>query len=85
MSYFLSFHTVHEVLEARILEWFATPSSSGPGFVRTLDYELSVLGGLHGMAHSFTELHKPLCYVKMVNHEGEKLLYTPMRMYTVAD
>ena len=40
---------------------------------------------LHGMAHSFTDLHKPLCYVKVVNHEGENLLYTPTGMYTVAD
>ena len=27
---FLPFHTVHEILEARILEWLAVPSSSGP-------------------------------------------------------
>ena len=32
---FLPFHTVHGVLPARILEWFAIPSSSGPHFVRT--------------------------------------------------
>ena len=25
---------------------------------------------LHGMAHSFTELHKPLCHDKAVIHEG---------------
>ena len=31
---------------ARILWWFAIPSSSGPRFVRTLHYDLSVLGGL---------------------------------------
>ena len=33
---FLPFHTVHGVLVAGILEWFAIPSSSGPRFVRTL-------------------------------------------------
>jgi len=33
---FLPFHTVHGVLEARILEWFAIPSSSGPHSVRAL-------------------------------------------------
>ena len=39
---FLPFHTVHGVLEARILEWFAIPSSRGPHFVRTLHYDPSV-------------------------------------------
>ena len=28
---------------------------------------------LYGMAHSFIELHKPLCHDKAVIHEGEKL------------
>ena len=42
---FLPFHTVHGVLKARILKWFALPFSSGPRFVRTLHHDLSVLGG----------------------------------------
>ena len=42
---FLSFHTVHGVLKARILKWFAIPFSSGPLFVRTLHHDLSILGG----------------------------------------
>ena len=29
---------------------------------------------LHGMAHSFVELHKPLCHDKAVIHEGEVAL-----------
>ena len=33
------------ILEARILEWFAIPFSSGPHFVRTLYHDLSVLSG----------------------------------------
>ena len=33
---FLPFHTVHRVLKARMLKWFAIPFSSGPCFVRTL-------------------------------------------------
>ena len=33
---FLPFHTVHGVLKARILKWFAIPFSSGPHSVRTL-------------------------------------------------
>ena len=47
----LPFHIAHGVLAARILEWFAIPSYSGPHFVRTLYYDLSVLGGpaQHGL------------------------------------
>ena len=41
---FLPFHTVHGVLKARILKWFAIPFSSGPCFVRTL-HDPSILGG----------------------------------------
>ena len=33
---FIPFHTVHGVLQARILEWVAISSSSRPHFVRTL-------------------------------------------------
>ena len=42
---FLPFYTLHVVLVASILEWLAIPSSSEPCFVRTLDYDPSVLGG----------------------------------------
>ena len=45
---FLSFHTVHGVLKARILKWFVIPFSSGPCFVWTLHHDLSVLGGPKG-------------------------------------
>ena len=38
-------HTVHGVLKARILKWFAIPFCSGPHFVRTLHHDPSVLGG----------------------------------------
>ena len=41
---FLPFHTVHGVLKARILKWFAIPVSSGPQIVRTLHHDPSVLG-----------------------------------------
>ena len=41
---FLPFHTVHGVLKAKILKWFAIPFSSGPHFVRTLHYDASILG-----------------------------------------
>ena len=48
---FLPFHTVHGVLKARILKWFAIPFSSGPHSVRTLHHDPPVLGGptWHGL------------------------------------
>ena len=47
---FLLFHTVHGVLKARILEWFAIPFSSGPHSVRSLHHDPPVLGCPTGMA-----------------------------------
>ena len=44
MSCFLPFHTVHGVLQARTLERVAISSSSGPGFNRTVHYDLDILG-----------------------------------------
>ena len=44
-KYFLSFYTVHEVLTAGMLEWFAIPSSSESRFIRTLRFDRSVWGG----------------------------------------
>ena len=44
----LPFYTVHEVLKARILKWFAIPFSSGPHSVRPLHHDLSILGGPTG-------------------------------------
>ena len=38
-------HTVHGVLEARILKWFAILFSSGPCSVRTLHHDPSILSG----------------------------------------
>ena len=42
---FLPFHTVHEVLKARILMWLTIIFSSGTRFVRTLHHDLPILGG----------------------------------------
>ena len=44
-------HTVHGVLKAGILKWFAIPFSSGPHSVRPLHHDPSVLGGpaWHGL------------------------------------
>ena len=60
---FLPFHTVHGVLKARILKWFAIPIS--------MDHILSELSTktcpswvvLHGLAHSFIELDKTVVHV----------------------
>ena len=40
----LPFHTVHGVLKAMILMWFAIPFSSGPHFVRTLHLDPCRMG-----------------------------------------
>ena len=44
-------------------EELCIPFSSGPHFVRTLHHDPSVLGGLHGMAHSFIQLDKVVSHV----------------------
>ena len=68
---FLPFYTFHQVLTASLPEWFAIPSPTGSRFIRTLQYNLSVLDGPHCMAHSVTELGNPLHYNKAVIHEGD--------------
>ena len=60
---FLPFQTVHGVLKARMLKWFAIPFSSGPRFVRTLHRDLSVLGGPTQHGHFFIELDKAVVHV----------------------
>ena len=55
----LPFHTVHGVLKARKLNWFAIPFSSGPHSIRPLHHYPSVLGGptQHGLfSLSYTRL-----------------------------
>ena len=62
---FLPFHTVHGILKARVLMWFAIPFSSGEGgpWSKHSDHVLSELStmthlswmALLGMAHSCTE------------------------------
>ena len=60
---FLPFHTVHGVLKARMLKWFAIPFTSGPHFVRTLYHAHAPWVALHGMARSFIELEKAVIQV----------------------
>ena len=68
----LPVHTVLGFLAARMLKWFAISSSSGPCFVRTLHYDLSLLEVWQGMAHSLNQLCKPFHHKKAVIHEGDK-------------
>ena len=51
--------TVHGVLKARMLKWFAISFFSGPWFIRTLHDRVAG----HGMAYSFTELNKAVSHV----------------------
>ena len=60
---FLPFHTVHEVLKARILKWFAIPSSRGHILSELSTTTCPSWVALHGMAHSFIELDKAVVHV----------------------
>ena len=62
-SIFLPFNSVHGVLKANILKWFAIPFSSGPHFKSKLSAmtHLSWVV-LHDMAHSFIELDKAVVH-----------------------
>ena len=66
---FLPFHTVHGVLKARMLKWFAIPFSLPfPSPVEHVLSELSTMTrlswvALHGMAHSFIELNKAVVHM----------------------
>ena len=67
-SVFLLFHTIHEVLKARILEWFAVPFSSGHILLELSTMTCPSWVALHGMVHSFTELDKAVVHViRLVN------------------
>ena len=45
VTYFLPLYTVHGVLRASNLDWFASPSSGGSHFVRTLHHDLPIISG----------------------------------------
>ena len=68
---------------AKMLEWFAIPSSSGPHFVRTLHCDLSILSDPAQHGHSFIESHSHLCHNKAVIHEGCDLEDEPHRSESV--
>ena len=56
---FLPFHTVHGVLKARILKWFAIPFSSGPHSVRTLPHGDGKRKAKLGVATGLLVCHSP--------------------------
>ena len=63
---FLSFCiviTVHGVLKAKILKWFAIPFSSGPHFVKLSTMTCPSWVDLQGIAHCFLELGKAVVHV----------------------
>ena len=60
---FSPFHTFHGVLKAKILEWFAIPSSSGPHLSELSGKTCLSWVALCGVALSFTELHKAAIHV----------------------
>ena len=66
---FLAFYTVHEVLTASILGWFAIPSSSGSRLAELFAMTSLSWVALHGIAYSFIQLHKPLHHDKAVIFE----------------
>ena len=59
----LPFHTVHGVLKARILKWFAIPFSMGHVLSELSTRTRLFRVALHGMAHRFIELNKAVIYV----------------------
>ena len=56
------FHIIHRVLKARILMWFAISFSSGPRLSKLSTMTHPSWVALHGMTHSFIELHKAVSH-----------------------
>ena len=73
---FLTFHTVHGVLKARILRWFAIPFSNGPHFVRTFHHGPCVLGRTLERICSSFELQPGLSPAKAIHLLGSACLNT---------
>ena len=57
------FFTIHGILKARILKWFAIPFYSEPRFVRTLHHDPSIIRGPTWDADSLTELDRVVIQV----------------------
>ena len=67
---FLPFPTVHEVLQAIILEWVAISFPSGSHLLELFNKTCPSWVGLYSLAYSSIELCKPLHHDKVVIHEG---------------
>ena len=67
---FLAFYTVHEILTSSVLQWFVIPSARGSHFVELSAMACPSWVALHGMAHSFGEVWKPLGREKAVSYKG---------------
>ena len=77
MSYLLSFHTIHDVLTARILVWFANSFSSRPHFPRSLlMIHLSWLT-LYDIPHSFISYASPVSTTRLWSLKG----FDPLAFY----
>ena len=55
--------SVHGILKARVLKWFAIPFSSALHFARLSTITRPSWVALHRMAHSFTELDKVVVHL----------------------
>ena len=79
---FLPFHTVHGVLKARILKWFAIPFSNRPHSVRPLHHHPTILGGptQRGNAKECSNY----CTIALISHASKvmlKILQTRLQQY----
>ena len=59
----VNLHTVHGVLKAKTLKWFAIPFSSGHVLSELSTMTRSSSGALLSMAHSFIDLDKAVAHV----------------------
>ena len=66
VSYFLPFHTVHGVLKARTMRWFAIPFSLDQVSSKLSNMTHLSWVALHSMAHSFIVLDKAVVHVIIV-------------------
>ena len=58
--------TVHGVLKARILKWFAIPFSSGPHFVKLSTMTHLSWMALDSMVYSFIELDRTVVHLTVI-------------------
>ena len=79
---FLPFHTFHGVLTQEYLSGLPFPPRVGHILSELFTMTHLSWVALHGMAHSFIELQKPLFHDNTVIHEGEAL-FTDHLIYSL--